>query len=249
MPMIGLGLGLALHKGGGVSPVTILGAALLGWWTADRPALITQSGGLVSSWKDVVAGYDVTEATNKPTYSATAFAGQPGIAFDGVGTLLTLGSVPFPTGSDESQIFAVVQQDALAADASARVIVSYGGSAGANRRDLRRNVVSAVNRGSIFYGQPGGTATANNSGVDLSSRHVLRGVFGASSRIDVDGVAGTSGLAVANTGTTRVRFGATTGDTPASPWQGVARDILVTGPLTAEQETQLLAWLLSRRLV
>lgn len=237
---------IALNEGVGWSPSN-LGASLLAWWTADRSDLITQSGGLVSNWRDAVGSYDLAEVTSKPAYSATGFAGQPGIVIDGV--YLTLASQPFPSGSDPSEIWAVVQQDADPSDTSTRVIASYGGSALANRRDLYRTVVTGVNRGGIQFGRSGGTSAANNSIVNLSTRHVMRGAFTAASHIDVDGNASVAGLAVASTGTTRFRVGATANDAPGSPWKGVIRDLFVTGPLNAEQEASFLAYLLSRRLV
>src|SRR5262245_31893093 len=71
-----------------------LGASLLAWWSADRGDLITQSGGVVSSWKDSVAAYDCTAAGSvQPAYSATGWKGaSPGITFDGVDDCLTLAS-------------------------------------------------------------------------------------------------------------------------------------------------------------
>src|SRR5688500_3331977 len=80
--------------GVGVSPVTILGASLLAWWTADRADLITLSGSQVTSWKDVVAGYDVVQGVggSRPLWSATSFNGAPSLTFDAIDDELTLGS-------------------------------------------------------------------------------------------------------------------------------------------------------------
>ena len=39
-----------------------LGSDLFACWDAERSDLITHVGGAVSSWKDIVGGYDVVQA-------------------------------------------------------------------------------------------------------------------------------------------------------------------------------------------
>ena len=117
---------------GGANPLSIMGAALVGWWTADRDDLITQSGGLVSSWKDVIGAYDLVQSsgTLKPVYSATSFGGRPGVSFDGVDDYLRRVGTPatFPTSNNYSEIWYIGSQDALAADTTSRYVAAYGGT-------------------------------------------------------------------------------------------------------------------------
>lgn len=256
----GLSLGNKLSRQGGLSRgggltyagasswyPTDLGVALLGFWDAERGDLITQSGGLVSSFRDVVAAYDAVQATDaaKPIYSATSFNGRPGLTFDGVDDELTRTTMPpaFPSGASPGEIWAVVDQTALGSDATTRTAVAAGGNSTLTARRLQRVVASSTGRLSMAVGNGSTLLASNNMLVDFYGRHVARGVVGATeTQADCDGVAGTAQAIVPNTGTSRVRLGASNSGTATSFWQGVINAVLFTAPLTTQQAAQLLAW-------
>lgn len=248
---LGIGSIATLGAGGGVSPVTILGASLLAWWTADRADLITLSGSQVSSWKDVVAGYDVVQAVGgaRPLYSATGFNGAPGLTFDGLDDELTLASVPLPTGANPCEMHGILQQDALPADATTRRWFSYGGISNNDARQVNRSVVTGANRASGITGIGASPTFPTGVPEDFSGRHVHRMVLTGSAhwqKVD-NGAPGAPLAAVPATGTTRVRIGAATSG--LGFWHGKIRDILVTSLLTTEQATALEAWAFPRRML
>jgi hypothetical protein len=224
-----------------------LGAALIAWWNADRSDLITESGGAMSSWRDVVAAYDMTAAGGEqPTYSATSFGGNPGATFNGTANVMTLGSVPFPTGATACNMWATADQQALAADATARHIFAYGGDSNLNQRRLYRNVTTGQNRVFVMVGN-GATAPTANIAADFSGRHAARAnVTGSQILAGMDGAQGGSTSVTPNTTSTRSRIGASANVAAAGFWQGVIRDVLVTTTLTAGQITQMNTWLASR---
>lgn len=228
---------------------TKLGASLLGWWDADHTDLITLVSGNVSSWKDRVAAYDLTQGTSgaRPAYSATSFNNKPGVTFDGIDDFLTLAGTPFPTGANACEMWALLSQAALPADTGARSAFSYGGNAAATRRSLNRVVNTGANRATATAGSGGVSQTAENS-ADFSSRHVLRAPIGATGfTISVDGVASAETVSVPATGTTVTRIGANTANTAANFHSGVIAAILVTGALSAGQAASLHAYLNARK--
>lgn len=234
----------------GWSPLQ-LGSSLLAWWDAERADLITVSGGLVSSWKDAVGAYDAvqTVGASKPAYSATSFNGRAGLTFDGTDDELTFTGVPagIPTAANPSEVWTLVSQDALVADATGRTSFSYGG-AGNNTRFCERAVSGGVNRADAASGSGAGVVTCLNAGVDFSGRHVVRNIFTATAvQCDVDGVVGTPQAVVPSTNTTRGRIGANSAGTPGAYWNGVHSTVLVVAPLTAAEATLLYAYL-NRRL-
>lgn len=242
----------AALRGGGVppadTPITLLGASCIAWWTAD--AGITLSGDTVTAWVDQVAGYPTTPA-GSPQFEATGFNGNPCIEFNGTdncfestdaGLLAAL-----PDGAEPGEIWAIFQQDALVADTGERFVVGYGATT-SNGRFLARAVTSGVNRGRARVGT-GSPVLAAHLGVDLSSRHVLRGIFEADeTNISVDGnLNGTPVAAVPATSITRLRIGATAATTAANFLNGKVREVIFTGPLDAGQVTALEAYALPRR--
>ena len=240
-------LSLRLAGGAGWTPAA-LGSSLLGWWDAERSDLITQSGGAVSSWKDVVAGYDLAQATSgsRPVYAATSFNSRPGVTFDGVDDYLGMDTCPFPTGSAESEVWMLIDQQALASDFTSQRLFSYGGASSAGSRSLQRVVPIATNVFRVASGDGSTSTTADNTSSDFSGRKVVRGVFSSTSiRADIEGVAGTAANVTANTGSARVRMMATT--TNSNFGKGVINAVIVTAALTAAQATALLAYLGDRR--
>ena len=223
-----------------------LGADLLAWWSADRSdSIITGTGGVVS-WVDVKNGYVATQGTSgsRPAYSPTGFGGFPCIVFDGTDDELTVASCPLPTGATPAEVWAVANQSALVADTGTRQLLSYGGTSNATRRALIRRVVSAANRASLDVGDNSVAQAVNDTAVDFSGRHFVRGVFGAAaSTIQVDGNATiTSTSVVPVTGSTRVRIGASSANTAANFWSGSVRDIVVTNALSVAQAALMAVW-------
>ncbi len=226
---------------------TDLGASLLGLWDAEVPAQFTLSGTNVITWTDGVATCSPTQSTtaNRPTLSATVLNNRPAVVFDGSNDSLVLASTPFPTGANPCEIWALVKQDALAADNLAGVILTYGGGTNATNRIVRRMVTSGVNRLGGLTGT-GAAPTVSNTSVDFSGIHVIRYVAtGTQQRVDIDDNTGTSGSAVPTTGTTALAIGATTGG-GGQFFKGAINMIVVTTILTTEQATQMSLFMKSR---
>lgn len=239
---------VAAAQGGGVpfAPAD-LGASLLAAWDAERADLIT--GASVSSWKDTVAAYDAVQATgaNQPAYSATSFNGRPGVTFNGTSSELTYAATTgLPTSATACEMWALVDQTALAADATIRFIVAWGGTASTNNRLLRRSV-STLNRGSTSVGNGSTSVASQTIAVDFSGRHLIRGIVSATDTSAViDGTAGGANAVVPATGTTRLRLGAGTANTAANFWQGVINCVFITDLLSAGQAAQMTAYLNAR---
>jgi len=231
------------------SPVD-LGASLLAWWDASEG--VSLSGSQVTAWADRKSGYSVTQGTSaaRPLWSATSFGGQPGLTFDGTDDLLNMESLPFMTGAVPGEIWAVIQQDALVADTAARRIISIGGSTLLSRY-MRRFVSGGENRINALAGDGTSLIQSGAPAVNVSSRHVARGIFAADSvDASVDGVAGTSVAVVPATPATRVNIGASSSSAFGGEfWQGKIRDVIVTEPLSEEQSTLLNAFLSERRAI
>lgn len=228
-----------------------LGASLVAWWDAERSDLITQASSLVSSWKDIVGAYDVVQTTgaSKPAYSATSFNSRPGITFDGLASELTLVGIPasFPIGAVAGEIWGVVDQTALAADATNRQAATYGNGASSTVRGLTRSVSVGVNRAAYYCGD-GTSKHADEATVNYSGRHVHRGIAdGTTIYSEIDGTRSSGVASVPATAAGRVRIGANSTASAGNFWQGVISTVLVTSILTAAEATQLYAFL-NRRL-
>lgn len=239
-----------LTKGGGAAtPITILGASALAWWTADRADLITLSGSEVTSWKDVVAAYDAAQGTSarRPLYSATSYNGAPGVTFDGTDDRLEMASQPFPSAANPCEIWVITEQQALAADTSERAVFGYGGGSAATARRASRSVNTGTVRAMNRVGTGAGSGAIETTTPENLGRHVMRARIDATTYgISIDGNTEVTGSIVPATGSTRAVIGAT--DALGGFWQGVVRDVVVTGQLSAGQVTALLAWALARRL-
>lgn len=227
------------------TPITVLGASCLGWWHCDNASLITQVAGAVSSWKDVVAGYDAAQATgaSQAIYSATSWNGAaPGITFDGTDDFFTLASQPFPALALTASIFVVVDQTCLVADTATRCIASYGDNAGATQRRLSRRVITGAN---VVTAQS--SSSLSDATGDFSGRHYIRALYTPTFTFaGLDGTMSAGVAVVPATGTTRFRIGATVSDIVAAFFKGVIREVVVTGALSAQQVTDINAYLASR---
>lgn len=240
---LGLGLGLSMRSRIPLrDPLRILGDKLVGWWRADVG--VTQSGG-VSEWSDVVGGYLLAQATsaNQPTYSATSFNGRPGISFDGTDDFLRLEGVPasFPDAAEAGEIWALVDQQALAADTGSRIIAAYGGAGASENRFLRRTVVSAQNRVAAGIHNTAISGPAS----DFSGRKIARLSFdGTTGTAYLGSSAGTGATITGSTTTTRITIGAANTTTPSSYFQGiVAQVFVVAGTCTDDEAAALRAYL------
>lgn len=226
-----------------------LGPSLLGMWDADRTDLITQSGGLVSSWTDVVAGFALAQAVSgsKPAYSATGFNGRAAVIGDGSDDELTITPAPasFPLLDGPGEMWALVDQTAAPIGTTTSGIAGYGASAGNSRR-LNRTSNGSVNRGVVTTGT-GSTLTAGIPAVEFIGRHIIRGIFGATEVTDVvDGIAGTPTAAVAITVNSRLRAFALNNSAASGFLQGGINLLAFTAPLTVAQAAAFTNYLKTR---
>lgn len=245
-----IGIGMAIPRGEGVGEFTplALGSKLLLWLDADRDDLITEAAGAVSSWLDIKNAYNFAQAgAGKPTYSATSFNGAPGISSDGTDDELTLASQPLPSGAGDFEVFALCQQDALAADATIRRLFGWGANSSGTSFGIQRNVVGGVNRAQLSVGN-GSAILVTDANVDFSSRHLIHAkVTPTETTLTVDNEHVTGPTAIVPAiGSIRARVFASTANTPAIFWQGVGAAIAVTAPLTTEEREKMTAFFLTR---
>ena len=236
------------------NPLGALGSDLLAWWDAD-PSYWGAKGSIalgptrVSSWSDVVGGYnmansDVTEGT-RPIWSASQFNGGYGVTFDGVDDLLALSTAPsqFPGSANPSELWVLAQNDATA---GARIFFGYGAS---NTTGRSVGVNSTTAR--AYTGD--GTGFINTDfavgGFTTGSRGVERGQFGATQTTGTfNGATPVSNIVVPSTTLTRLRVGAgPTGTAGANFAQGTVVAAIITNPLGSDRAPALQTWLISRR--
>ncbi|RAK52132.1 hypothetical protein [Phenylobacterium deserti] len=227
-----------------------LGSSLLAMWDAERSDLITQSGGAVSSWRDVVAGYEMAQTTPaaRPTYSATSFNNRPGITFDGVQQFLEAGAIPLPAGAAPCEVWALVDQTAPGSDATGRRIFSYGSGTN-DTREIYRITPSGLNRLTAAIGNGATRVFPDSPIVDFSGRRIARMVITSTEcRLEVDGTSAAAAAVVPATVVARARIGASANAaTAANFYQGGLSIALMTGALTTEQAAMLYAYLGARR--
>lgn len=244
-PIVISDLGIPAVIEGYFSPLD-LGADLLAWWDASQGVAL--NGAKVSAWTDRKNGLVAAQATDaaRPTLGASAFNNVPGITFDGADDFLTITPVPasIPVGAVGSWIYAVLSQDALAADATNRYIASYG--AGTNDSRHFRRTVSGSNRLNAITGTGAGIVSITEATVDFSGRKLAIAKFDPTTvAAAVDASADTSSAAVPATASTLFNIGASPGGTLFG--QMVLRDLIVTKPLSAPNEAALETYLLARR--
>src|SRR5690606_10199289 len=99
----------------------------------------------------------------------TTFNGRPGLTFDGADDFLEYAGVGvFPASSTAGELWALVSQDALPADTTARYAVGYGGSTSPTGRGLRRGVSGGVNQATALWGVSGGSNAIASAPGDYS---------------------------------------------------------------------------------
>lgn len=143
-----------------------LGSALALWLDAADASTITLNGSTVSQWRDKSGNArhaSQPTAANQPTYTASAFAGKPGLTFDGVDDNL---AVNYNYAGNQATLYAVVSR--LPGGSTEQfVFSSYGGTNGtpllAPMWALGFNLVTGTNWATY------GNATFLSGGVTLTT--------------------------------------------------------------------------------
>lgn len=244
------------YGGRGLSPGMVgwspssLGASLLAWWSADRSDLITLLGSAVTSWKDVVGGYDATQgiSASRGLYGPGSFNGSPGVTFDGVDdqfTCTTSALISQLAALTATEMWGLVQQDAPTSDGNNRIIIGQSVSNATNSRYLFRRIAASINRLGVQCGNGSSSVVSNEGTIDFTGRHVARGVFGpTTTAAEIDGVSSVPSVVSPFVGAISVIIGGRTSDLF---WQGVMRDVLITRPLDVDQASKLTSYLNARR--
>jgi hypothetical protein len=232
----------------GVWGPSALGDNLYDMWDAEQPATLTLVGSAVSAWASVKNAMSLSQGTGaaRPIYSATSFNGRPGLTLDGSDDELAVNGVgSLPTGATEAEMWALVDQKALVADATARWIMAYGGTTTSTLRAVGRTVISSANQAECYGNNSG--AASRNTAVDFSGIHVVRGRINTADIVtDVDGQGGTSQSGTPAAGTTRTRIGGSPNSTPLFFWNGGISFIAITKPLAASDAAKMLTYLKAR---
>ena len=232
------------------------GSQIAGWWDAtdlnavfSDTAMTTRAsfGQGVAAIRDKGAGGNhLTQSTGT---ACPLLQSGGGVLFDGTDDFLeNSDSAGLPNGTTPCEIFALVRQDALVADATARAIISYGGGSAATRRTLQRNVSSSNNRIQAIAGDNSGTGLAQYTAEAFSGVHVAHAVVGATATtIALNGGTPVSASVSVNTGSTRIRLGALTATTAANFWNGAMGEVIVTTALSTADRTSMVSYLLAKR--
>jgi hypothetical protein len=231
-------------------PVVDLGADLHEMWDARRSDLMTTTANAVSSWRGVKAASDAVQATgaSQPIYRATAFGGDPDVRFDGVDDYLTFAAPPWPAGASPLEMWALVDQEVLPADATIRVVASYGsGQSSLNAIKLQRST-GATNRANFQGGNDTVTASSATTNPDCFGRCVMRGeANGTTVRAWCNYIPATASAQTLNTIATRFRMGTLSVTTPIQFWQGSIAVMAVTNLLPPDKATRFMNYLIARR--
>lgn len=238
---------LALHLGhhDGWSPYRLPRSIFNAWWCADDHGialLMTDDGaGLISSWTDRIGKLAITAATSaRPTYGAAVFnSAYAGLTHDGIANCLVSTTLTtLPTSSTAGWAMVLVSSTSVAALAQ---IMTYGGTANGTLRSLRQT------SGNSGQASDGTTGTAGPANVFVGA-HMLYGDWsGTAENCYVDGTIAASSPATIgslNTGTTRIRLGASNGTSAANFYNGIVRHCLIgTGTLSTANRQRLEGWL------
>lgn len=241
---IGRGIRLREHWGKKAlwDPYVLSRSVLKAWWSADDLAASS-----VSTWTDRIGGMATTAATTAiPTWNATSWTAnsKPGVTFDGVANCMASTSLTtLPTAAVAGEVWLLATQATLGTTAGGTIPVQYGGTGGSRR--LSRQPVSNVNR----VRESDGTATLTDTVTNYSGAHIIGGFWSGTTmglRIDgADASPATMTITSLNTGTTRLRIGASNATTADSFFSGVVRHVIIPTLLTSTQRLQLegyLAW-------
>jgi hypothetical protein len=188
-------------------------------WRRDDLVTVSGSPPKASSILDVISGADFAQASGS---QQLGYAPPGGFTADGSDDNATLASTPMPTGGNPFYFAAIVDQQALPADTTARQVCGWGlGSSTNGQVRIQRYVLGGVNRARVFVGSGAASPNVADGTVDFSGKHVIEcWSDGASIFIAIDGGAPTSTACVPNIGTTRTRIAANASNTAAGFWQG-----------------------------
>lgn len=206
--------------------------ATIAWWRSDIRRMLTLDGNSkVSSWKDMVAGRLMQQATEaaRPEYLPEGFAGYPGVHFT-VNKFLELLSTPWPLAATSSMMIVVCDQLESPLVTDLQVLASYGNTA-VGQRKVIRSVREGVNRGGFEIGNEWTTDLFEQSRVIFSGIHSVVVFFGdvsSTATLDDSVFSGTSSLALRTTAGGRTRIGADSEDAlPSQFCNAIIRDVLI----------------------
>lgn len=189
----------------------------------------------------------LTQATTaaKPGYGFNGFAGRPVMNFDGVDDFIGVeGNPAFPA---EHDLWMLVDYRRPTSNASVDRVISYGNLASLGV-EVRRTVVSGVNRAQLAVGNGSSTIMCPNAVADFSGLCLLRGKIRATNcELEINQIAGTVTDVVPVTGTTRFRLGAAAGVSPVAFAQCGIAGVWVTSVLSGTNETRMYAYLNTRK--
>jgi hypothetical protein len=224
-------------------------AATKAWWTAadHGTARMTDDGaGLISSHTARVTAIALTAVTTaRPTWSATGFnSAYPVLAFNGTTNVLAAAGVnaAIPTGSAESWIFAVADNNLPGATAGVRSIGGYGITTTDQCRSIGRFTVTSLNRwqSSCGVSTSNPTTLAEFNGPHMGLAKILPGTHHG---LMVDGSAiATNVLGAVVTSTTATRMGANQAAAPGAFWSGGIAELLFLSALVQADIDKLFGW-------
>jgi len=227
-----------------------LGASLIEWHDAEQASSYTESGGAVSSWRDIILGRNYVQAIGaaQPMVS-TMTNGRPAISADGVDDELTCPNMTGLPLTTAFEMWSVVQQNAAAADVSERNQVMGGNGSNTQTCRVYRSVTTGVNRAFARVGNGATSVIPTQTTTALNTIHVTRLICDLTNvTVEVDGVAGTP-LAMAGVGIvgTRKRLFAGGNATPAGFWNGLGNTFMVTALLSAGEITSMYTFCNARK--
>lgn len=181
----------------------------------------------------------------RPTWDATAFAGEGGIVADGIDDVLEAAVSPL-VGATPFEVWTVWREDGLVTTTGVRTIFKIGGSTNALGFSQYRNSSTTRNRLGSGSGDGTNSVTAVDQDDDISGIHVLRSIFeGTRVGSSVDGGPITwSDLGTVTTHTGKARLFANTSNTSPNYAQGAWRRSLACKRQSDETAAKMVAALL-----
>ncbi len=246
-----LGLGIGLNMNGHLKRAwrpADLGAKLLADWDAENAASLSLSGSIVTSWTDRKNGYALSQSVSgsKPMLANT-INGRAAIAGDGVDDRLALEPVPAALLVAPFEIWLLVNQPALPADAVARGLFYIGATGSTGRIAISRSVAAGVNRLVSTVGN-GTTFGSMTSTADFSGVGIVRLEVGtANSRLSFNDAGAVTVAVVPNILNTRIAMLAqnTTGIGSSHSIHQI-NEIVITQTLDAAESAHMFAYLKAR---
>lgn len=230
---------------------------VVGWWDATDLASIAESSGLVSQWNDLSGnGYHATATGGlRPTYSATALGGYPGITFAG-SHVLAIGSNVIGTNVSGVTMIAVFQTTSRT---TLQRFFTVFTEAGGNRLILGIAETAGTITGTGDYSAAGRRITTDTyatlkAGTAVNNtRAIFTGRFdyaNSDSYVNVNGDDlaananfGTSGTGSASNSTAAFIGGGSA--VPGNPFSGVISEIIVINKVLPLDDEKRIRWQLS----